>query len=251
MKCKHCGAENFRASGPCRVCGKPLVELTTMIQGKSSTGFSGALTVPMSTEEIARRFKMRYEHEKDTNLKTLEGVQGLLAMLRNPELNVHELTLKAAQYMHQQFRLRWVAIGLKGSDGAFRYDALVGFREDVAAKRKEQSFRRSDFTENSQYKGWPISSQTRLYLEEDKPYAEGAEATFNRPMLMKSRRRSPEDSLEADYIDVHIYGLADDLLGWIETSGTIAGKLPDTATLRWMETVGSVLGAALMRKKVY
>lgn len=233
------------------MCGKPLADINTLTQGRPATGYSTTLPTATTTEEVARRYRMRYEHEKDANMKVLEGVQELLSLLRTPELNVHGLLQKAADYMHQQFRLRWVAIGLKGSDGAYRYDTMVGFREDVAEKRKNQSFRRSDFIDDSRYKGWSISNQTRLYLEEDKPYTEGAEATFNRPMLMKSRRRSPEDSLEADYIDVHIYGIGDDLLGWIESSGTITGKLPDIVTLRWMETVGSVIGAGLMRKRAH
>ncbi len=250
MKCGNCGAQNFRSSGPCRMCGKPLADLGAP-PATGATAYSSTLGLVMTTDEVARRYRGRYDHDKDANTRSLESVQELLALARKPEFDVHAMIQRAAETMHQQFRLRWIAIGLRGSDGAYRYDALVGFREDVAEKRRNQSFRKSDFLEDSRYKGWSISNQTRLYLEEDKPYSEGAEATFNRPMLMKARRRSTEDSLEADYIDIHIYGLADDLLGWIESSGTITGKLPDISTIRWMEAIASVIGAALMRRRVY
>ena len=251
MKCSNCGAQNFRSSGPCRMCGKPLADLNALSQGKKATGYTATMPMTMSTEEVARRFRMTYEHERDPNMKTLEGVLELLAFIRTPELKTHDLVQRAAELMHQHFRLRWVALGVKGSDGYFRYEAMVGFRADVAEKRRNQSFRRSDFLEDGRYKGWAISDQTKLYLEEDQPYSEDAEATFNRPMLMKSRRRAPDDSLEGDYVDVHIYGIGNDLLGWIESSGTITGKLPDVPMIRWMETIASVIGAGLVRKKVY
>ena len=66
---------------------------------------------------------------------------------------------------------------------------------------------------------------------------------------MNSLRHSPEDCLEADYIDVHIFGGKDDLVGWIEASGTLTGKLPDVNAIRWMEMIASILGVALSHRQ--
>jgi hypothetical protein len=68
---------------------------------------------------------------------------------------------------------------------------------------------------------------------------------FNRPGLLTATRSTDSDSLEGDYIDVKILGVNDDLLGWIEISGTRTMKLPDATTLRWVEAIGSIIAAAI------
>jgi hypothetical protein len=66
---------------------------------------------------------------------------------------------------------------------------------------------------------------------------------------MSFLRRAPDDSLEADYLTVQIPGNKGEVLGWIETSGTITGKLPDVATIKWIEMIADVLGAAIMKRR--
>ena len=186
----------------------------------------------------------------DSTQKIMETIQDLLTVARSERLNTVELLDKAAKMVHQQFRLRWAAIGTKSEkDGLFRYNAFVGLREDAVNARQREAFKREDFDGTGKYRGRSISQQTMLFLEEDKPYTDGAETTFNRPALMNASRRSPQDCLEADYIDVHIFSGKNDLMGWIEASGTQTGKLPDISTIRWMEMVASILGLALVRAK--
>lgn len=62
------------------------------------------------------------------------------------------------------------------------------------------------------------------------------------------RRLSPSDSLEADYIDIWIQGVNGKLLGWIEISGTRTAKLPDVLTIRQIEIIASIIGAALVQR---
>jgi hypothetical protein len=186
----------------------------------------------------------------DSTQKIMEAIQELLATARSDKLNVSDLLDKAVKMVHQLFRLRWVAIGTRsGVDGLYRYNAFAGLREDAVRARQRETFKREDFDGTGKYPGRMISHQTMLFLEEDKPYTDGAEVTFNRPALMNSSRRSPEDCLEADYIDVNIIGGKDDLLGWIEASGTLTGKLTDVNTIRWIEMIASILGVPLSRSK--
>lgn len=260
MKCQCCGVENVRTRGPCRICGRELGEsgLGRMSRdgiGPRSAGTSGtdvsfaARRERLTTEEIARGMRMNYgQWSRNSAQKVMDGVQDLLALARSNNLDIADFLAKAAKMVHQQFRFRWVAIGTRShADGLYRYDALVGFREDAVQARKREEFKREDFDGTGKYRGWQVSHQTMLFLEEDKPYTAGAEATFNRPALMHSSRRSPDDSLEADYLDVNIYGEKDELIGWIEISGTVLGKLPDINTIRWVEMVASIIGVALSR----
>ena len=261
MKCQFCGAENIRSHGPCRICGKPLGEQGSGLRQREGIGAKpagtairdagyAARTERLTTEEIARGMRMEYaQWSRDSTQKIMDEIQELLAIARSDKLDVANLLDKAAKIAHQQFRFRWVAIGTRSRDGLYRYDVFVGLREDAVKARQQETFKREDFDGTGRYPGRMISQQTMLFLEEDKPYTDGAEATFNRPGLMNSSRRSPDDCLEADYIDVHIFGGKDELLGWIEASGTLTGKLPDVNTIRWLEIVASILGVALSRPR--
>jgi hypothetical protein len=264
MKCPTCGYENPKSYGPCARCGRFLSAFVVQTQGatgytttKPATSypkdisFAARKAEEISHEDIARRMKMNYQHgTREADQRTLEVILKILEVSRKKNLDTRELLNEAANYIHDQFRLRWVAIGLKDPrDGFFRYEVLVGFREEAAAARRRQKFVREDFTGDLKYKGRTISEYTRMYFEEDKPYEEGSELTFNRPALLKSRRHSPDDALEADYLDVHIYGHETDLIGWIETSGTIMGKLPDASTMKAIELIASIIGLTLVREK--
>lgn len=262
MKCPTCGFENAKAYGTCARCGRFLgaysIQTPKTPEAGSKTpgidlsrdiGFAGRSKEEISHDEIASKMKLNYLHgTRDVNQRTLEVLLKLLETSRRKDLDIRALLQEAADVIHDQFRLRWVAIGLKNPrDGVFKYETLVGFREDALRARKKQTFTAEDFTGDGKYKGRVISEYSKMYFEEDKPYTEGSEATFNRPALLKSRRHGPDDALEADYLDVHIYGADKELLGWIETSGTILGKLPDVTVIKTIEVIASIIGASVVR----
>jgi hypothetical protein len=262
LKCQFCGAENFRSHGPCRICGKPLGIAGAGFKPRDSSGLKQAAPSTydarpaagnerLTTEEIARGMRMEYtQWSKDSTQKVMDVIQELLATARSDRLDMGDLLEKTAKMVHQQFRLRWVALGTRSEmDGLYRYNAFAGLREDAVKARQHETFKREDFDGTGKYPGRLISRQTMLFLEEDKPYTEGAESTFNRPALMNSLRHSHNDCLEADYMDIHIFGRKDDLLGWIEVSGTLAGKLPDVNAIRWIEIIASILGVTLRRRQ--
>ena len=205
----------------------------------------------ITTEDVTSKMKRDYKRgAMDPSTKTLDGVLMLLASLRKKDIDIRDLMDKVSNMIHQQFRIRWVAIGLKSpSDGKFRYEILVGFKEDAAEARKQQVFELADFFEDKKYKGRMISEYTKLFLEEDRPFTEGAEITFNRPILINAKRREIDDALEADYMDVNIYGINNELNGWIEMSGTIMGKLPDAQTMKAVEVMADIIGQAVLRSQ--
>ncbi len=204
----------------------------------------------LTTEELGLAMRAEYtQWSKDGTQKVISGILDLLASARSDRLNLPELYARALELAHQQFRLRWLALGTKGRDGLFRYEAFVGLREDAIKARKRESFRREDFGGAGKYPGRKLSDQTTIYFEEDKPYTNGAEETFNRPALIHSRRHAPDDSLEADFVEVIIYGGNDDFAGWIEASGTTTGKLPSVDSIKWLEVIASIIGVALSRSR--
>lgn len=262
MKCPTCGFENAKAYGTCTRCGRFLGAYSIQtpktaeagsrapgIDFSKDIGFAGRSKEEIAHDDIASKMKLNYLHgTRDANQRTLEVLLKLLETSRRKDLDIRALLQEAADVIHDQFRLRWVAIGLKNPrDGVFKYETLVGFREDALRARKKQTFVAEDFTGDAKYKGRVISEYSKMYFEEDKPYTEGSEATFNRPALLKSKRHGPDDALEADYLDVHIFGADKELLGWIETSGTILGKLPEVNVIKAIEVIASIIGASIVR----
>jgi hypothetical protein len=60
-----------------------------------------------------------------------------------------------------------------------------------------------------------------------------------------AKRRTEDETLEADFIDTLILGPSDALLGWIEYGGTLTSKFPDPSVIRYIEVISSVLAAAI------
>jgi len=257
MKCPGCGADNLSASGTCHKCGKPLNPLT------SGTGQGAARTIPTSKHDakgsisyvdhrdIPHRLKFEYSHTlKDQTQKALESIQELLEHFTKPVMDVKELMQQVAENIRKQFGIDNVAIGLKDpQDGKFRYVVLAGLRDDAAQSHMKLVYTIDDFYKDGDFNGSFISKYSKVFLAEDNEYKDVEKIAYNRPLLLGLKRRSLTDALEADYVDSFILGPDEELLGWIEISGTRTGKLPDAVTIRWAETAAAVIGAALRCEK--
>lgn len=198
-------------------------------------------------ESIARQLKRDYSFTiKDQTARIVNGIQSLCAHFEHKELDIHAFLSDAANLISRVFGIREVAIGLRNpGNGLFRYEVIVGSREDAEKALRRLVYTLDDFGENSKYKGTVISKYSVLFLAEDSPYSEGEKNSYSRQILLGSKRKSMTESLEEDYLDVYIYGIGDELLGWIEISGTRAGNLPDATTIKWIELISRIIGTAL------
>ncbi len=200
-----------------------------------------------SPQDIARKMKMDYlVARKEQTHKALEGIQSLVQQMAKQQWSLQGVLQEAASLIWRLFWIKEVTIGIRDPlNGIYKYQVMVGLREDIWLAHKRLEYRLEDFFETSTYRGTMISKYTKLLLAEENPYGEGEENTYNKSMMLESRRRAPEDSIEGDYFDIHIFGPNEELLGWVEISGTKTGKFPDATVIMWIETVGSVLGMAL------
>jgi hypothetical protein len=198
-------------------------------------------------ESIARQLKRDYSFAiKDQTARALNGIQSICAHLEHKELDIHAFLNEAANMISRVFAIREIAIGLKSSgNGLFRYEVIVGSREDAEKALRRLVYTLDDFGENSRYKGRRISKYSVLFLAEDSPYSDGEKDSYSRQILLGSKRKSMTESLEEDYLDVYMYGIGDELLGWIEISGTRTGNLPDATTIKWIELISKIIGTAL------
>jgi hypothetical protein len=180
-------------------------------------------------------------------MRGLDSVHGLVKQVMEEEPNIEELLKTTAKSIYSQFNLKEVSIGFKSSDGIYRYAAMYGLRDEIWAAHQKLSYTEKQLLDPERYKWTDISHHTKLFLAEDNPYTLEEALTCSEHLMMKSKRKGPEDSVEGDYLDVFIYGPKDEILGWIETSGTWDGKIPDARTIRGLEVVSSVLALAIVR----
>ena len=200
-------------------------------------------------DEVERKLKMDYLYgQKDIYRKSLDGVQSLMEQLRERDMDIKAMMQEVADIIAKQFWIREVTVGSRDPrDGRFKYDVASGLREDAKSALESIVYDEDEFVNGGKYHGRSISKYTKLYLAEDLPYTNGEKGTFSRPILLESKRKSLDECLEADYLNIHILGEGDRLLGWIETSGTRDGRFPDSVTMRWIELLSMILGAAMTR----
>jgi len=242
MRCQNCQSENYGQQSICQACGAPLGLVKTKVAGMAKAPQKPG--VPH--EDVARRLKLEYAGAiRDHTDRNLDSIQDLLEEIGRPKGDARELLESVAKLIYKQFHIREVAIGLKSPDGLYRYVTMHGMRANVWAQHRDLAYPYDSFFDNTKYKGTVISDYTKLLMAEDMPYDEGEEHTYSEHLMQASSRKAMDDSIEGDYLDILIYGAGNELLGWIEISGTWEDKLPSARTIRCLEIVANITGMAL------
>lgn len=202
-------------------------------------------------EAVKRKIWVDYQYaHKDRENEVIDAIHKLIVLTRDPSVDLRRIMQAAADTIREKLWIREVTIGLKGqSDGKFRYEVMSGLKNTTWAALKELKYSFEDFSNPDIYKAKHISRYTKLFLQEDNPYAPGEEATFDRTIIPDLERKALDATLSADYLDINIFGSKEDLIGWIEISGKIDGKLPDAFTIKCVELIASVLSAAIICKR--
>jgi hypothetical protein len=204
----------------------------------------------VSPRDVALKMRIDYSRGiKDLTTRNLESMCEHCWKLERSNFNQDSFIRDAAELICKLFSIESVAIGIKDHDGLYRYKAVVGLDKEVADGYMTISYRGEELFDPKTYPSYEISRHTKLFLTEDHPYAQGEEFTYRRPGLIGMKRLSLTDSLEADYLDVLSYGHDNEVLGFIEISGTRLRKLPDPTTIRWVELMAGILGAAMQRQR--
>lgn len=214
--------------------------------------YNEKLPVVVDPKDVAFKMKTEYSRGvKDQTEKVLEAMIDLCRKFEQSQVDISVISKEAAELISKRFGIASVAIALRDPvDKLFRYVSIVGLDEENIEGFKKLVYTEEQVTDESMYKSYVISDQTRLYLDEDHPYAPGEETTYRRPGLLDMKRRSITDSLEADYVDVFFRQKDGTLMGWIELSGTRMRMLPDVATIKWVELLSFYLSIALRLRRL-
>lgn len=200
-------------------------------------------------DDVARNLRLEYQYNRrDASCRTLDRMQPILAQLIKPKFDLQKFLDDIAGMINKEFRIREVTIGLRSpNDGLYRYVAMAGLRADAWKAHSTLAYTLRDFTDPSIFKGRPISTRTVVFLAEDKPYLDGEEETFNRRILLQSERKTVNDCIEGDYLNVHVFNDTKELIGWIEISGDREEKFPSPVAIKWIEHMGLLVGVALAK----
>ena len=203
--------------------------------------------IVVDPKDVALRMRMDYSHGlKDHTTRIIEEISGLCTKAKQINLDTDSFLRETAEMISRQFGISSVAVAVwDPALRAFKFRVATGIGPEGVQLYKELSFTKEQILDDKTYPFHEISKQTKLYLSEDHPYVDGEESTFARPNLLGMKRHSLSDSLEADYLCVFIKGPNDDILGWIEVSGTRIRKLPDVVSIKWIELIACILGAVL------
>lgn len=217
-----------------------------MIIGISTDGSQQRSTA--SPDDVARKLRLDYLYsQKDQNQKLLDGVQVLLGHFQKHEFSVDAFMNDALNLLRRRLWIREVTMALLDRrEGLYRYRYQSGLRKDAWDAHAPLSYKYGDLVNPAVYKGREISRATTLFLAEDNPYGQGEDGTFSRPIMLRSKRQSVDDSIEGDYFDTWIFGKGREIAGWLEYSGTTSGKLPDGTALKWIELIASFASIAVI-----
>jgi hypothetical protein len=210
------------------------------------------LLVVVDPRDVAFKMKTEYSRGvKDQTEKVLEAMIDLCRMFEQSQVDISVISKEAAELISKRLGIASVAIAIRDPvDKLFRYVSVVGVDEENIEGFKKLVYTEEQVTDESMYKSYVISDQTRLYLDEDHPYAPGEESTYRRPGLLDMKRRSITEALEADYVDVFFRQKDGRLMGWIELSGTRMRMLPNVATIKWVELLSYYLSIALRLRRL-
>jgi len=203
-------------------------------------------SMAVNPELIKKRMRLEYQYSCSNPSNAIDCIHELINELADPNLDMHEFLQDAASTISAKLCVKEVTIGLKDpKDGLFRYQVMAGLEESEWEAHKKLSYSLDQFDDPTIYKYMEISKYTRLFLAEDNPYRNNEDETYSKPLMLLSHRKSLEDTIEGDYLDIYIYGKRDELKGWLEISGMNNGKFPDIQTIKVVEMLASVIGIAL------
>lgn len=188
---------------------------------------------------------------RDESEKILEAVQKFFIFAGLMNNTLAPILEEVARTLYRLFEFKEVLIGIRDpKDKMYRYATFVGFRKDTEDKLKQIRYTKEDFFDPNTYPGIWISKQTKYFLSEDEPYDEDEKDTFNRPLILQEPRKSGDEFREGDYIDVHIFGPRDEMIGWIELSNTKNGKIPSRNSIFWLELIASALSVIIQKEEL-
>jgi len=197
--------------------------------------------------EVSMKMRLDYTHGlRDQTSKLLEAILAIGAKLEKPSFDLRAIMQESAVTITRNLGIASVAIGLWNPTlRKYKYEILEGINPEATKGFMGLSYDRNELLDPKTYPCHDISRMTKIFLGEEHPYAHNEEFSYNKPILLGMNRYAVDESLEADYLCTFFRGPGDEILGWMDISGTRMRKLPDSTTIRWIELIAQIVGLAV------
>jgi hypothetical protein len=199
----------------------------------------------IGTEEFVKLLMERYQScgEATGDHRIIDAIEDLVSKRQKDSIGT--FLLDAAMMIGRIFEFKEIAFGLKDpTDDRFKYAVTIGNLPATQEALRKIHYTIEDMKDNVNYKAVKLGRISEYVI--DSPEQELR--TFNRPALVHKKRSSLDEFLEGDYIDIYMYGNADEMIGWLEISGPKSGKIPDACTIRWLELIVSIVGRTVWER---
>lgn len=204
-------------------------------------------SVPPIVREIESAMRKKYnETGTDDDLSFTVNLQKFVYGLQNRSASEQDILREAARFIFHFSGFKEITVPLRSpTDNKFRYEVFLGVTRDVEKSYRSLAYDHSIVFDDDTYPGTKLSKFTEVMFTELEPYDDGEESTYNRPMMLKEQRKSPDEMLDGDYYAVYLFGPGDDIFGWLELSSAKDGKFPPMKVVRQLELFASVLSIML------
>ena len=200
---------------------------------------------PAIIEQLRKTIREKYSSiPQNENELASDAIRRFTVDLMNQKDADHVLE-DAATIIYTIFGFKEVLIGLKGSNGLFRYRVIMGHSMKAREAIAKAEYRIEEMSHSEEFPGITMSNLCEFNLKEDLPDNATEIRQFNRPSELSKERAYVDEMMEGDYLDVYIYGANDEMLGWIEVSYPSDGRFPSRETVRGLELLASIIGLAL------
>jgi hypothetical protein len=171
-------------------------------------------------------------------------------LARQPGLSANDVIHEAAMAIYRFFPFREISFGLKSPvDDRYRYQEILGHTAVATEALRKLSYSYEEFFSQRDYPAFWLSKYTEVALVEEQPFLESEKDTYNRPTKLSEARKSIDDFVEGDYIDIYMYGPKDEMIGWVELSATKNGKMPSAFVIKQLEAFVTIICHVYLQTK--
>jgi len=204
-------------------------------------------------KQFAEYIKDRYSPLiKNSNERNIKQVLKLLSMGFDPNTSLDSFLNEIALIICRNlgFTQGSVAV-LDSKDGKYRYLATVGLRKEAKEAARKFDYTLDDLNDQNRYPRVALTRSVIFYPGELHPYIQEEEILFRRPSQVGKEREFIDQMREDDWIVSRFFNRDGKILGWLEASNTLNGKLPERENILWLECFADIVGTILIARFKY
>lgn len=200
--------------------------------------------LPAKKDPIGVEYRKHLENlysvvPKDEQERIIDNIVTILEVTQDRKQTLKSVFELVAKIVSRVFGFREVAIGLKDrAADIWKYEVLYGFQAETEAKIMRVRYSRADMVSPETYPNVKTGRTSELNPVEGMPVTETD--AYNRPFRWGQPRRSMDEFHAGDFLDFWMYDSRKEIIGWIEVSSPLTGKLPPRTDVRWIEMIAMI-----------